>query len=59
VDKPTEFFLRFIALATDGTYVFITNHSGIGNDHIAATVGDYKVELLNELMIRLVDQYLQ
>lgn len=59
VDKPTEFFLRFIALATDGTYVFITNHSGIGNDHIAATVGDYKVELLNELMVRLVDQYLQ
>ena len=59
VDKPTEFFLRFIALATDGTYVFITNHSGIGNDHMAATVGDYKVELLNELMVRLVDQYLQ
>ena len=59
VDKPTEFFLRFAAMATDGTYVFITNDSGIGNDHIQATVGDYKVELLGELMVRLIDQYLQ
>lgn len=59
VDKPTEFFLRFTALATDATYVFLTNDSGIGGDHIVATVGDYKVELLNELIIRLIDQYLQ
>lgn len=59
VDKPTEFFLRFAAIATDGTYVFLTNHSGIGNDHIAATVGEYEVELLNELMVRLIDEYLQ
>lgn len=59
VDKNTEFFLRFTALATDATYVFITNDSGIGGEHIAATVGDYEVELLNELIVRLIDQYLQ
>lgn len=59
VDKPTEFFLRFAAIATDGTYVFLTNHSGIGGEHIKATVGDYEVELLNELIVRLIDQYLQ
>ena len=59
VDKPTEFFLRFASIATDGTYVFITNHSGIGNDHMEATVGDYQVELLNELIIRLIDRYMQ
>lgn len=59
VDKPTEFFLRFTAIATDGTYVFITNDSGVGNDHITPTVGDYKVELLNELIVRIIDQYLQ
>ena len=33
VDKNTEFLLRLMAIFTDGTYVFITNHSGIGNDH--------------------------
>lgn len=59
VDKQTEFFLRFTAIATDGTYVFLTNHSGIGGDHIEATVGDYEVELLNSLIVRLIDQYLQ
>ena len=59
VDKPTEFFLRFTAMATDGTYVFITNHSGIGDSHIEASVGEYQVELLNELIIRLINQYME
>ena len=59
VDKNTEFFLRFMAMATDATYVFITNHSGIGGEHIEATVGEYQVELLNDLMVRLIDEYMQ
>ncbi|MBO4585198.1 MAG: hypothetical protein J5675_01200 [Bacteroidales bacterium] len=56
-DKDTEFMLRFFAVATGGTYVFITNDSGIGGDHIAASVGEYQVELLNELIIRLIKKY--
>ncbi len=56
VDKPTEFFLRFTAIATNGTYVFITNDSGIGNDHIQATVGETKVELLRDIIVRLIAQ---
>ena len=59
VDKSTEFFLRFTAMATDGTYVFITNDSGVGNEHIAATVGKYEVEQLNELIARLIYQYME
>jgi hypothetical protein len=57
IDKSTEFLMRFFAIATNGTYVFITNDSGIGNDHIEPTVGDYEVEFLNELMVRLINQY--
>ncbi len=57
VDKNTEFILRFLAMTTDGTYVFITNDSGIGNDHIEASVGEYEVELLNDLMVRLINAY--
>ncbi|MBR6306910.1 MAG: VWA domain-containing protein [Bacteroidales bacterium] len=57
VDKSAEFMLRFFAAATGGTYVFITNDSGIGGDHIAASVGDYKVEILNDLIIRLIEKY--
>lgn len=57
VDKSTEFMLRFFSISTGGTYVFITNDSGVGNDHIAATVGEYKVEHLNDLMVRLINKY--
>lgn len=57
VDKNTEFMLRFFAISTGGTYVFITDDSGVGNSHIKASVGDYKVEQLNDLIIRLIDYY--
>ena len=57
VDKNTEFMLRFFAVATGGTYVFLTNDSGVGLPHIQATVGDYEVEQLNRLLIRLIKEY--
>ncbi|MBI1225069.1 MAG: VWA domain-containing protein [Bacteroidetes bacterium] len=59
IDKETEFLMRYCAIATNGTYVFITNDSGIGNEHLQATVGDYEVEFLNDLMVRLVKKYTQ
>ena len=57
VDKNTEFMLRFFAIATGGTYVFITDDSGVGESHLKASVGDYQVEQLNELIIRLIEYY--
>lgn len=57
IDKNTEFLLRLMAIFTDGTYVFITNDSGIGNEHIEPTIGGYQVEQLNDLIIRLIRQY--
>jgi hypothetical protein len=57
VDKNTEFMLRFFAIATGGTYVFLTNDSGVGNSHIAASVGPYEVEQLNSLIVRLISHY--
>jgi len=57
IDKETEFLMRFMAISTNGTYVFITNHSGIGNNHLEATVGQYQVEQLNNLMVRLINKY--
>jgi von Willebrand factor type A domain len=59
IDKETELLMRYFGIATNGTYVFITNHSGIGNDHLEASVGKYDVEYLNDLMVRLIGQYLQ
>lgn len=57
IDKETEFLMRFFSVTTNGTYVFITDHSGVGNDHLEATVGSYQVELLNELLVRLIQEY--
>lgn len=57
VDKNTEFILRLMAIYTDGTYTFITNHSGVGNDHLIPTVGQYQVEQLNDLIVRLIQKY--
>jgi hypothetical protein len=57
IDKETEFLMRYFSMATNSTYVFITNHSGIGNDHIEPSIGEYEVEFLNELLIRLITKY--
>ncbi len=54
VDKDTEFLLRNLDIATGGTYTFLTNDSGIGGEHLEPTVGDYEVELLNDLLVRLI-----
>ncbi len=57
VDTETEFLMRSYALMTGGTYVFLTNHSGVGGEHLEPTIGQYAVESLNELMIRVISEY--
>lgn len=56
-DLATEMLMRFLAITTNGTYVFITDHSGIGGDHLEPSVGDYQVEYLNNLITRLIKKY--
>ncbi len=57
-DKSTEFLLRYFSIATNGTYIFITNHSGIGGEHIEPTIGEFEVEYLNDLLVRIINKYL-
>ncbi|MBX2906768.1 MAG: VWA domain-containing protein [Taibaiella sp.] len=59
INKETEGLMRYLAITTNGTYVFITDDSGVGNDHLEATVGQYSVEKLNDLMVRLINKYAQ
>ncbi len=54
IDKETEFLLRHIDIATGATYTFLTDHSGIGGGHLEPTVGEYTVELFNDLLVRLI-----
>ncbi len=57
VDTATEFLCRTFAIATGGTYTFLTDDSGIGNSHLEPTVGSYKVEKLNEMLARIIADY--
>ena len=57
IDTETEFLLRSWAIMAGGTYLFLTDDSGIGNDHLEPTIGEYSVEKLNECMIRVICEY--
>lgn len=54
VDQSLEYLLRSMALATNGSYVFLTNDSGVGGDHIKPTTDNFNVERLKDLMVRLM-----
>ncbi len=56
-DRETELFGRAIAAVTGGTYVFLTDDSGVGGDHLEPIVGDYEVELLHDVIVRIINEY--
>ena len=57
IQKDGEYLMRCLALATNGTYLFLTDDSGIGNSHIKPTTDKYEVEKLNDAIARVVKQY--
>ncbi|WP_300663077.1 T9SS type A sorting domain-containing protein [Fluviicola sp.] len=57
IDKSTEYLMRALALGTNGTYTFLTDHSGIGNNHIKPSTDSYEVETLNAIMVRIMKSY--
>lgn len=56
IDKATEYLMRSFAILTNGTYVFITDDSGVGNSHLEPTIGEFEVEKLNDLLVRLIGE---
>ena len=59
IDRSTEFLLRYMAMATNGRYVFITDDSGIGYTHLEPTVGEYEVRLLRDIIADIMIEYLE
>lgn len=57
IGRETEFLMKFMSILTNGTYVFITDDSGIGDPHLDPVVEDYQVEKLNDCLVRLITQY--
>ncbi|MBQ2154605.1 MAG: VWA domain-containing protein [Oscillospiraceae bacterium] len=56
-DRETELFGRAAAIVTNGTYVFLTDDSGVGGEHLEPIVGDYTVELLHDVIVRIIEGY--
>lgn len=59
IDKPTEFLMKYLAIATNGTYVYLTDHSGIGNSHLKPTGVKEDVGYLNDILVKIVNDNLK
>ncbi|MBO5076766.1 MAG: VWA domain-containing protein [Clostridia bacterium] len=56
-DSDVEVLMRSFAVMTGGTYLFLTNDSGIGGDHQEPTDTQYEIEPLNDCMVRVIKDY--
>ena len=55
-ERETELFGRALAICTGGTYVFLTDDSGVGDEHLEPIVGDCEVELLHDVIVRIINE---
>jgi hypothetical protein len=54
IDKSTEYLFRQMAAFTGGRYVFLTDHSGVGNPHLTPDIESYEVERLDRILVRVI-----
>ena len=57
LDTLGQYIMRSAALLTGGTYTFLTDDSGIGDSHELPAVGEFTVEYLSDLFVRLIKGY--
>jgi hypothetical protein len=58
VRDQAEFIMRAIGFLTQGRYLFLTDHSGVGDSHAKPHAPSYAVEKLDQLMIRMIAEKL-
>ena len=56
-DTLTEYLTRQAAIYTGGTFIFVTDDSGIGNSHHDPSLPNVTVEALNSMLVRLISGY--
>ena len=56
-DLLCEYIARQGAVYTGGTFIFVTDHSGIGNAHYDPNIPNAVVEKLNDMLVRLAIGY--
>ncbi len=52
--EAAEVVMRAAALITGGQYLFLTDDSGVGDSHAEPHIPYYRVEKLNQLIIRMI-----
>lgn len=55
--EVAEYTMREVAIYTGGTFIYVTDDSGIGGSHYDPNLPNATIELLNSLMVRLVKGY--
>jgi hypothetical protein len=55
--QVTEYTMRQAAIYTGGTFIFVTDDSGIGGSHHDPELPNVTVELLNTMLVRLIKGY--
>ncbi len=58
VDRSAEYILRQLAQYTLGEYIFLTDDSGVGNEHKDPEVGTFEVMPLNDLLVKIIKREL-
>ena len=57
MQESGEYLFRSMALATNGTNLFLTDDSGIGDTHLKPTTDKIEVEMLNDMMVRVINEF--
>ncbi|MEM3342079.1 MAG: VWA domain-containing protein [Thermoplasmata archaeon] len=57
-ESSLQFLVRPLAIYTGGTFLFLTDDSGIGDPHVKPLVGDYTLEYFDQLMVRVIAEAL-
>jgi len=59
VDADTEFLMRYAAQQSGARYMFLTDDSGVGESHKQPSIPCYKVQLLREVILRMIQSEIQ
>ncbi len=54
--RDTELFGRALSIMTGANYVFLTDDSGVGESHLEPIIGDYTVEPLHDVIVRIINE---
>ncbi len=57
MQEKGEYLFRAMALATNGTSLFLTDDSRIGDTHLKPTTDKLEVEMLNDMMVRVISEF--